>query len=529
MGFLDRWRKRNARVEAPVEAGAGNAPSKRLSRRSIPKVQMRSVGSASGTFEAGESSRLTASWTNTPMSAVQVVERNFLPLVARSREKALNSDHARKFLALVKTNVAGPRGILVHPAVKNIKGELDTLANQALAQEFKKWCKRGICDITGMLTWVQVQHLAIQTAARDGEVFIRTLRGRDFGPYAFQLQLIDPIRVDVTLRQDLTNGNRIRCGIEFSPFGKPLAYYVRKDFDDYTEGYTLNGSRYDRVPADEIIHLFVPEMIGQPRGFGWMATALTRMHHLTAFETAAVINARVGASKMGFFSQDPEFVDEDDDDDDIIDDLPMDADPGTFDELPPGYEFHKFDPQYPSGEFDPFTKSCLRSISSGLLVSYASLSGDLSGANYGSIRQGSLDERDVWELLQSWFRDWFVCPVYEAWVSQAVLMGAVKIGPTPLRPERVAQYREARYRPRGWKWIDPSKDVKAARSQNDSLHRSISDVIREQGGEPDEVFEEIKEEREKLSALGISIPGQAKPEPEKPEEDEDAESKSAAS
>ena len=522
------WGKKKAKRDAAPAPAAG---SKKLSRKAIPKVNMRSVGSATGTFEAAESSRLTASWTNTPMSATQVVERNLMPLVARAREKALNSDHARKFLTLVKTNVAGPKGILVHPAVKSPNGELDTLANDAITDAWKEWGRRGICDVTGLYTWVQIQHLAIQTAARDGEVFIRVLRGRDFGPFGFQLQLIDPTRVDVTLRQDLTNGRRIRCGIEFNRFGRPLAYYVRKDFDDYAEGYDLNGAKYDRVPADEMIHLFVPEMISQPRGFSWMATAMTRMHHLSSYETAAVINARVGASKMGFFSADPEFMDEDgdDEDEDGIDDLPMDAEPAAFDEIPAGYTFQKFDPMYPSGEFDPFTKAALRSISSGLLVSYASLSGDLSGANYGSIRQGSLDERDVWELLQTWFIDWLVCPVYEGFISQAVLMNAIKIGFTPLRPERVAQYRQARYRPRGWKWIDPSKDVKAARSQNDSMHRSVSDVIREQGGEPREVFEEISEERKLMAKYGLQPPGQAAPEPDKPEEEDDAQPKTTAS
>ncbi|GAB6178590.1 phage portal protein [Desulfobaculum senezii] len=472
-------------------------------RRTLPpRFGRRNYGAESGSFDAASANRTTAGWTSEPMSASVLVERSWRVLCARGREAANNIDHGKRFLRLVRTNVVGPRGVAVVPTVQLADGSPDALARQALSDAWKHWGQNP--EVTGTLTWRELQGLSVQTVARDGEVFVRRLRGRRFGAYHYQLQLIDPVRVPVQMREKLTNGNRIRAGIEFTPEGRPVAYYLRGDQDDYISGVDYGGARYERIPAEEIYHLFVPEMINQPRGVSWMGTALTRMHHLSRYETAAVINARIGASKMGFFESDPEMEVPEFDDDEDEEVFPMDAEPGTMERLPYGYKFRAWDPQYPQGEFGVFVRSCLQSISAGLGVSYASLSGDLSGVNYSSIRAGVLDERDQWMDLQQWFIDKLVQPVFEDWIATAVLAGAIKIGLTPLRAERVEQYKRARYQARRWQWVDPQKDVKAAREAQNGLMRSVSDTIREQGRDPEEVFEEIKEDRDRWEELGLA-------------------------
>ena len=485
--------------------GEGAEEVRRSRPNTPPRIVLRGYGSATGLHEAGDTGRLTASWTTHPVPVLMIVEQRWRILCARGREAANNADHGKRFLRLVRKNVVGPRGIVVVPTVQRADGSPDTLARTAILDGWAKWCREP--EVTGCFTFRELQGLGIQTVARDGEVFVRRLRGRAFGPYRYQLQFIDPTRIPVNLRKKLSNGNRIRAGIEFTPFGRPVAYYVRHDTDDYLDGVDYAGERFQRIPADEMFHLFLPEMINQPRGLSWMGTALTRLHHLGKYETAAVINARVGASKMGFFEKDPEAVDVDDEDE--IEEVPLDAEPGTFGELPIGYRFSKWDPQYPQGEFDGFVKACLRSISVGLGVSYASLSGDLSQTSYSSIRAGVLDERDEWMDLQEWFVDKLVRPIFEEFISTAVLAGAITIGNTPLRIERVEQYKRARFQPRRWAWVDPSKDVKAARDAQDGLMRSVSETIRDEGRDPDEVYAEIADERARWKELDIAQTKQA--------------------
>lgn len=474
-------------------------PEPKGKRGIFPKVIIRGFGDASGHFESADADRLTSGWTTTPVSALRLVEHNWRILCARGREVSHNTAHGRKFLRLVRANIVGPHGVHVAPAVNRQDGTPDKLARTAIAEGWREWSKAP--EVTGQFTLRDLEGMMVQTVARDGEVFVRKLKGRNFGPYLFQLQLIDPDRIPVDYKARLSNGNRVRAGIEFTAEGKPVAYYIRADYEDYVEGREFHGAKHERIPADEMFHLFIPEMINQPRGLSWMGTAMKRLKNLSKFEEAAVINARVGASKMGFFQVNPDFAEEAFGDEE---EFPMDAEPGAFERLPAGHTFAEWNPQYPQGEFEGFHKACLHNIAVGLGVSYASLSGDLSEVNYSSIRAGALDERDLWMDLQEWFISRFIRPLFEEWVKVAVLAGAICIGSTPLRAERVAQYQRARYQARRWKWADPSKEVAAARNEHAGLMKAVSETIREQGRDPDEVFEEIREEREMWQGMGLS-------------------------
>jgi len=475
--------------------------------------------------EAGDTDRLTTGWTTNPVSILTIIEQKWRVMCARGREAAFNTDHGKHFLRLVKQNVIGPKGVVVVPTVTLADGSPDTMARKALRTALDEWGREP--EVTGTMSIEDVENLLIETAARDGEAFVRRLKGRRYGKFHYQLQLIDPVRVPVNYRTKLPNGNRVRAGIEFTAEGRPVAYYVRTDLDDFVEAVEYSGAKYERIPASEVWHLFVPEFINQPRGLSWMGTALTRLHHLSKFESAAVINARLGASKMGFFEPNPEFVDFEDDED-SEESLPMDAAPGTFEELPPGYSFREWNPQYPQGDFEPFTNAVLHSVSAGLGVAFASLSGHLGEGSYSSNRSGEQTEQDRWVGIQWWFIRKFVRHLYEEWVSIAVLAGAVTIGNTPLKVERVAQYKAARYQGRRWSWWDPSKDIPAHRAAQDGRMRSISSTIRERGEDPDEVFDEIAEERAKMRELEILPASKAStPKAKKAEENEEIEHEQA--
>lgn len=500
----------------------GDRPEQTKQKRfQPPRIVFRGYGEKAGMPEAADTDHLTAGWTTTPASILRIVERTWLPLCARGREASINTDHGKHFLRLLKQNVIGPKGIVVVPLVKLANGTPDTRARKALREAYEEWGREP--EVTGTMTIRDMDNLIIETVARDGECFIRRLRGRRYGKFHYQNQLIDPVRVPVNYRTKLPNGNRVRAGIEFTPEGKPVAHYVRADLDDCLDAVEYSGAKYERIPASDMWHIFAPEFINQPRGLSWMGTALTRLHHLSKFETAAVINARLGASKMGFFEADPEFIeDEVDEDGNAFDEFPMDADPGSFERLPTGYRLKEWNPQYPHGDFQPFTDAVLHSVSAGLGVAFASLSGRLGEGSYSSNRSGEQTEQDRWIGLQSWYIEKIARARYEEWVSVAVLAGAVTIGNTPLKVERVGQYKAARYQGRRWSWWDPSKDIPAHKKAQDARMRSISSSIRERGDDPDEVFDEIAEEREKMAAKGIL------PEPDKTpatatkaEEDED--------
>jgi len=443
-------------------------------------------------FIAAEESRLFSGWTTHSASINQYLERNLTALRARSREQARNNPLARRYVSLMKTHIVGANGVSIQARTLR-NGELDTPANDAIEAAFSDWANNH-ADYDGNLSFAEIQSLAIGSAATDGEFVVQM---HDTGPYGIQLRVLDAERLDVTKNRQEANGNITRLGIERRN-GRPVRYY----FKDTDSSGNYVGSRHLSVPARRILHGFLCEWVDQYRGVPWMYASLHRLKMLDGYDEAAITAARAGAAKMGFFQEDGggEYVgDETDENGNIISDMEA----GTLERLPPGVQFNAFDPNYPHEQYTPFTKKALRDVGAGWDLSYPTLSGDLEGANYSSIRWGGLDEREMFKARQQWFIRSFVRPVYEEFIRNSVLRGAIQIGTRPLR-RPIQEYKLAHYQGKRWPWVDPEKDMKAHGEAIDRQIRSESSIIREMGEDPETVWRQIRRDRDMKAQLGIS-------------------------
>lgn len=437
-------------------------------------------------FDAGESDRFTTGWGTQPLTADQIIERNQRALVARSREQATNNDYAKKFLRLCVNNIVGPTGVILQAKSKNRKGVLDTASNEAIELAFGLWGQRKNCDIQGKKSWRGIQAACINSAASDGEFFVRMIWGSDAGPWGFSLQVIDPQRCPIDFKEEgLAGGAFIRQGIEFNRYGRPVAYYFdsQSGSADY---YRCSGQSFTRVPADEILHGFIEDMTGQRRGVPWMSSCLTRLRHLNRMEDAALINARASANKSGFVT----FAEGTGPSVDDSDEFYVKTEPGEMTVLPEGAAVETLDMQYPNGEFAVFVKQMLRGAASGMNVNYNTLANDLEGVNFSSIRQGTLDEREHWKEVQEWFIENLHEPVFEAWLKRALLSGKIKAKGKPLPAGQIDRFSMVAWQPRRWAWIDPSADATAAEKSKNNMLTSPGRIIREGGNDPDAVWKE---------------------------------------
>lgn len=443
-------------------------------------------------------------WGGIPLSIDAFITLRQPVLVARSREQWSNNDYVRAFIRLLRQNVIGPQGVVMQAKVEKPRGGMDKEVNAAIEADWCEWGETGNCDVTGQLSWRDSECLSIETAARDGEFIIRLVYGKDAGPHGFAIQFIDAQRLPLNYenyRMD-SDGGFIRQGIEFNRYGRAIAYHFSStdEYDAYY--YSTNGRGYVRVPAEEIIHRFVHEAVGQRRGLPWASTSLYRLHHLQGFEDAAVANARAGATQMGFIQYKDGFGPENDDDCDVTDSI--DAEPLSFHELPEGAELKEFKPQYPNGEFVVFHKAMLRGAAAGMGVLYNNMAGDLEGVNFSSIRQGTLDEREHYKDLQQWIISALHKPVFDAWLKWRLLNGAIKTKTGKVLPaEKLSAFRKVIWQGRRWAWIDPRADVQAALEAVRGGLMSISQVIREQGRDPEVVFTEFAEDLKAMKAAGI--------------------------
>ena len=419
-----------------------------------------------------------------------------------SRGLAQNNDFMRRFVHMVKSNVVGVNGIQRHPDVRDPGGAPDVMANRLITAGWRDWTRRGVCTTDGKLSWVDAQRLFISTVAVDGECLAHRLKGWKGNKYRYAIRFLDVDLLDENYSARLPNGRYIRMSVEFDQYDRPVAYWLLRRHPGETMGYTGSAGR-DRYPADEIIHAFIADRPNQPRGVPWAHTAAKRMYMLDGWEEGALVNARTAAAKMGFFTPenpDIEYEGEDEDGETGAEaEAPiMEAEPGLFEQLPPGMDFKPWTPDYPDAAFEPFHKHISRGIASGLNVAYVGLANNLQGVNLSSIRQGSLDEQEYWRELQTWMIDNFCSIVATDWLEMALTTQAV-----PLPIAKFEKFVACKWKPRGWKRVDPKKEADSNEKQLQMLTKSPQKICAETGEELETVIQEIADAVKLAKSKGL--------------------------
>ncbi len=447
-------------------------------------------------YAGANTGRLFADFVASSRSADEEIKGALKTLRNRCRDLARNNEYARRFISLAKANTVGERGVTLQVKARQSNGAMDMIGNDMIEIAWKKWGRLGNCTVDGRLSWVDCQRLFVEALVRDGEVLVRLVKYKnDFG---FALEFIESDLLDEEYNATLSNGNRIRMGVELDSFNRPVAYHLFTNHPGDTSTMWM-GKSYNRVPAEKMIHAFLPERAMQTRGSPWMAPAIASLKMLAGYREAELVAARVGASKMGFFTspQGDGFTA-----DDTENKVPiMEADPGTFHQLPEGVQFQQFDPTHPTTAFADFEKAILRGISSGLGVSYTSLANDLEGVSYSSIRQGALEDRDQWKIVQDFLIQHFVEQVYRAFLMEIMDNGYVNL-PT----SKFDKFADATtFRARGFQWVDPLKEMNAAVVGLQNGLMSLQDVANQQGRDIEEVFDQIQAEKEMADRYGLSM------------------------
>jgi lambda family phage portal protein len=422
-------------------------------------------------------------WIASILSADQEIKGNLRLLRARARELSRNNPVAKSYLKILTSNVLGEKGIGYKAQVRNNDKTLNESFNMKIEDAWREWGKKGNCTVDAKLSFRGVQNLVLKNIATDGEVFIRMVRGFN-NKHRFALQLIDADQVDhLFSRYPSKTENEIRMGVEVDEWGRPVAYHVNAKHPSDLGGSLLR----ERIPADQILHLYDPERINQTRGITWFHPCMMELRMLGGYVEAELVAARTGAAKMGFLKHT--------DASSYVEPNPdakyrLEAQPGVIETLPPGMDFTPWSPEHPASAFPAFLKAMLRFVSSSMGVSYNALASDLEGVNYSSIRSGLLIERDQWKMLQSLMKEQMLQPIFENWISLALLAGALV-----LDSRDPSRFCEGKWEPRGWIWVDPLKDVQATILGIGAGLTSRDAAISEQGGDVEEVFEQLAEEK----------------------------------
>lgn len=502
---------------------------------------LRSPEQASRGFSGAQGGRLFSDWFASATSADAEIRNSFRKLLDRSRDLERNNDYQRAFLQSCERNVNGSAkfdlrmdcGEYKFTSGKPPEWMPDKLADSLIENAWTEWGKKGTCTVCGRYSWRDVKRLLVRSVPRDGNFIARKIRGpRARNRFNFSLQIWEIDHLDVLKFETRPDGSCIRFGIEYNPDRRPVAYWLMTGHPGDTSGSSYNGLRSERFAAEEVYHVFMSDRVEQSIGYPWIVSAITRLRQLGMFEEAAVVAARVGASKMGFLKQtvgpNGEVAEWDGEVNGNGNPV-IDGSPGTFEGLPAGWEVDgNWNPAYPNIETGDFRKAMLRGVSAALGVSYNTLGNDLESVNFSSARVGLFEEREMWKMLQVFYSEGFLEPVFADWLEASLVAGAINL---PLG--KFAKFNRPVFKARRWPFIDPLKEIKAAADGIALRLTSRRQVIEEGGGDVDEVFHDNKADEVLAADMDLSLTppdpqqqsfgGASKPPPSPPEKEEDDE------
>lgn len=376
--------------------------------------------------------------------------------------------------------VANWTGALVGSGIVPTSQHADAAARKALAALFNGWAE--VADADARTTFWGLQADIARGVVVDGEAFVQFLDGD-----GVRLRLIPPELIDESLTRELGDGGVIVQGVEFDADGRRVAYHVlpsrpHDQFATYAPPV--------RVEASEILHVMKPLAAGQVRGVSWLAPIILPASELDQLLDALLVGVKVAAMHAGFLV-DQNGTSGEPFDGDLSD---VSLEPGTLRRLPTGMDI-KFSTPQQTAEVSAFLRLNLQQLAAGLGLPTHFVDGDLSGANYSSLRAGLLPFRQRVEQIQyGTFVPQFLAPVWRRVVTYAGLSGDLDdFGPEWLAVE---------WLPPKPMQVDPLKDTQATVAEIEAGLTSRRKAVAERGWSIEELDEEIAAEKEPTNAGG---------------------------
>jgi capsid protein len=151
-----------------------------------------------------------------------------------------------------------------------------------------------------------------------------------------------------------------------------------------------------------------------------------------------------------------------------------------------------------------FLKWGLRSVGTGLGVSYNALGNDAEGVNYTSLRYFLGIEHDNWMELQDQFQDDLPEPVRQAWTATQMVMGTLQA-----RPGRESQWNNIYWQARRWEGPDPGKQSHADKQELEIGSTTLTAILARKGLDFEDVLaervEELRRIKEVSETAGLSM------------------------
>lgn len=447
----------------------------------LRRVQARTVLAMLRGYEGARATRRTGGWQAAGTSANAELGPSLANLRNRARQQVRDNPYASSAIRKLTARTIGT-------------GIMARWPNRQAQNLWRTWTREA--DWFGQLDFYGLQALAARTTFLSGEALgVRRLApgGTPRSGVPLQIQLLEPDYLDVTRFGPAEGERTVVYGVEIDRAGRVTGYWLYDQHPGDTIPMRRTESR--RVPAADVIHLFEVDRPGQLRGEPRLANSLIKLRDLDAYEEAELVRKKIEACFAAF-------VRTDEDSRTLADGAKVTTgddgrrtetlSPGMIEYLRSGEEV-SFGAPSASGGYKDYTATQLHAIAAGTGITYEQLTGDFSKVTYLSARGALLELRELIEQFR-WitFVPRFCDRVAAWWVDAAFTAGA-------LRTDRYVP----EWTPPRWPWVDPLKDVQALKEEIRGALNSHSGALRELGHEPEDLLNELAEDRRRLKQLNI--------------------------
>ncbi|GGG51645.1 phage portal protein [Caldovatus sediminis] len=406
-----------------------------------------------------------------------------LTVAARARDAVRNNAYAARIVDLWVANAVGTGITTRWP-----KGSPH-------AEAWARWAATPACDAERVLSWPGIQALAMRAVVESGEALIRfrQVRPTPANPVGLELLVMEGDWLDWS-RTGTVAGNRVVQGIETDAAGAPVAYWLLPHDDSL---WPLSGRprEPERVPAAEIIHLFRRRRPGQMRDVSWLAPVLWPLRDLGQYEAALLRKAEIEACMAAIVTDDSEEA--------LTGPgahLLRDARGQAVEAFEPGMILYRrgggtVDVVNPTsgGAHQGFAKRTLEAAAVGTGLTYDQVSGDLTQANYSSLRAGKIEFRSLLAQVQYAM----LIPLLVDRVARRFHAAGAVLGLWPPTLPAVTHV------PPAPEMVDPLKDSLALKTQVRSLFMPPQEAVGQFGYEWGEVVEMFRQANADMDEAGI--------------------------
>ena len=438
-----------------------------------PRTGLRRLN-ARRSYEAASSGRRASSFKNAGYAGPNIeVSQAFVKLRNRSRHFVRNNGWAKRAIDAITDNTIG-QGI--RPAPAGTKNQVKKI--KAL---WRSWAETTVCDYDGNNTFYGLQNLIMSEIAEAGDCLVIRRRVNESIP--IKIQVLEGDQLDQS--KDYVNDlGFARLGVQFNNEGKRIGYWVwpRHPYDMTGQLQTIQS---EFVSIDDVIHPFEILRAGQVRGVPMGVSAFMKMSDFSDYEDAQLMRQKCAACFTAFVTGSQS-------DEDKLEDL----EPGIINYLHEEEQVTFSSPPKADG-YSEYSTKILQGIAAAYGITYEMLTMDYGNVNFTSGRMAKID-------ISPRFRKWqynmivpMVCVPVWNWFMSAVIMSGqsttfISCEANNWTAPRVQQ-------------LDPVKETNARVLQIQAGLSTLSECIREDGRDPEEFFEEYKNDMDKIKELGINL------------------------